>query len=325
MAQPQPAITPPTSSSVTLAPGAAITQAAPSRRGFKPQNYFNVLLFVGPALILIGVFIVYPTIKTIYLSFYQTVGIGFNAPSQFVGWSNYSDIFTDSQIRTAIVNNILWLVIVTPVTVVLGILFAVLFDKVRYEAVPKSIVFVPMAISATASGVIWRLMYADDPNTGTINAIFSWFNAGPLSFLGDTSFVNYALMGAQVWMGLGFAVVVLSAALKSIPADLNEAARIDGANELQIFFRITIPMMWPTITVIITLTMIGVLKIFDLVYTMTGGGPAGASDVLAVEMYFQSFKNANTGYGSAIAVILLVAVIPIMALNIKRFQSEGPR
>ena len=325
MAQPEQAITPPTSSSVTLAPGAIVAAAAPSRRGFKPSSYFNVLLFVGPALILIGVFIVYPTIKTIYLSFQQTVGIGFNAPSQFVGWGNYQDIFTDSQIHTAIINNILWLVIVTPVTVVLGIIFAVLFDKVRYESVPKSIVFIPMAISATASGVIWRLMYADDPNTGTINAILGWFKGGPISFLGDTSFVNFALMGAQVWMGLGFAVVVLSAALKAIPADLNEAARIDGANELQIFFRITIPMMWPTITVIITLTMIGVLKIFDLVYTMTSGGPAGASDVLAVEMYFQSFKNANTGYGSAIAVILLIAVIPIMALNIRRFRAEGPR
>jgi alpha-glucoside transport system permease protein len=323
MGQPQPAITPPTSSSVTVAPGAAALPS--SRRAFKPANYFNVLLFVGPSLILIGLFIVYPTIKTIYLSFYTTTGIGFNAPQVFTGWSNYTDIFTDSQIQTDIINNLLWLIIVTPVTVVLGVIFAVLFDRVRYESVPKSIVFIPMAISATASGVIWRLMYADDPHIGTINAILNWFHVSAISFLGDTSFVNFALMGAQVWMGLGFAVIVLSAALKSIPADLNEAAHIDGANEFQIFYKITVPLMWPTITVIITLTMIGVLKIFDLVYTMTGGGPAGASNVLAVEMYFQSFKNANTGYGSAIAVILLIAVLPVMAINIKRFQSEGQR
>jgi alpha-glucoside transport system permease protein len=323
MGQPQPAITPPTSSSVTVAPWAAALPS--SRRGFKPVNYFNVLLFVGPSLILIGLFIVYPTIKTIYLSFYTTTGIGFSAPQVFTGWSNYTDIFTDSQIQTDIINNLLWLIIVTPVTVVLGVIFAVLFDRVRYESVPKSIVFIPMAISATASGVIWRLMYADDPHIGTINAILNWFHVSAISFLGDTSFVNFALMGAQVWMGLGFAVIVLSAALKSIPADLNEAAHIDGANEFQIFYKITVPLMWPTITVIITLTMIGVLKIFDLVYTMTGGGPAGASNVLAVEMYFQSFKNANTGYGSAIAVILLIAVLPVMAINIKRFQSEGSR
>src|SRR5207244_983569 len=125
-----------------------------------------------------------------------------------------------------------------------------------------SIVFIPMAISATASGVIWRLMYADDPHTGTVNAILSIIPGfQPVSWLGDTNFVNFALMGAQVWTSLGFAVIVLSAALKAIPKDLSEAGRIDGATELQIFRRITIPLMWPTITVIITLTMIGVLKI----------------------------------------------------------------
>jgi alpha-glucoside transport system permease protein len=207
------------------------------------------------------------------------------------------------------------------------VIFAVLFDRVRYEAVAKSIVFIPTAISATAAGVIWKLMYADDPHTGTINAILQRIipNFQGISFLGSTSFVNFALMGAQVWISLGFAVVVLSAALKAIPRDLTEAARIDGATELQIFRRITVPLMWPTITVIGTLTMIGVLKIFDLIYTMTGGGPAGASTVLALRMYLESFANANPGYGSAIAVVLLIAVIPIMALNIRRFQSAGSR
>lgn len=323
MAEGQPIIAPPSAGTAAVAPVA--TKAKPSGRGFKPRTYLSVLLFVGPALLLITVLVIYPTIKTIYLSFYTQTGIGYNAPQVFTGWDNYRGIFQNDQIFTALKNNILWLVIVTPVTVVLGVLFAVLFDRVRYESVPKSIVFIPMAISAVASGVIWRLMYADDPNTGTFNAILSAFHHSPISFLGDTSFVNFALMGAQTWMGLGFAVVVLSAALKSIPADLTEAARIDGANELQIFSRITVPLMWPTITVIITLTMIGVLKIFDLVYTMTAGGPAGASDVLALEMYTQAFKNANPGIGSAIAVLLLIAVIPVMALNVRRFQSEGNR
>lgn len=324
MAQ-QPLVTPPNASSVTLAPGEAAV--VPSRRGIKPRTYLSVFLFVAPALILIGFFIVYPTVKTIYLSFTTTTGIGFNAPESWTGWSNYQNLFQDSQLQTAIVNNVLWLVIVTPATVVLGVIFAVLFDRVKYETIPKSIVFIPMAISATAAGVIWRLMYADDPHTGTVNALLTGIlpRANPISFLGDTNFVNFALMGAQVWTGLGFAVVVLSAALKAIPADLTEAAKIDGANELQIFSRITIPLMWPTITVIITLTMIGVLKIFDLVYTMTSGGPAGASDVLALEMYFQTFKNGNPGYGSAIAVVLLIAVIPIMAINIRRFRGEGAR
>lgn len=323
MDQGKPVASPPTSSSATAIPAGTVT--LPGRRGLKPEQYLTVLLFVGPALILIGLLVIYPAIKTIINSFYTTTGIGYNAPQSFAGWSNYTAMFSDPNMQTAIKNNILWLIVVTPVTVVLGVVFAVLFDRVRYEGVAKAIVFIPMAISATAVGVIWRLMYADDPNVGTINAVLGWIHLGPLSFLGNTSFVNWALFGAQVWMGMGFAVVVLSAALKAIPADLMEAARIDGANEWNIFSRITIPLMWPTITVIITLTMIGVVKIFDIIIVMTGGGPAGASEVLATRMYTEAFKNANFNYGSAIAVVLLIAVMPIMALNIRRFRSEGAR
>jgi len=319
-----PLVASPTSSSSATA--IAGTRAAPPRRrAFNLVNYLTVLMFIGPALAFIGLLVIYPSIKTLYNSLTSTAGIGFNVPTKFVGLDNFRTMFNDPALGTAVFNNILWLVIVTPVTVIFGVVFAVLFDKVRYESIPKSIVFVPMAISATASGVIWRLMYADDPNTGVVNAMLGWIRIPAISFLGDTNFVNYALFGAQVWAGLGFAVVVLSAALKAIPAELTEAARIDGANALQIFWRITIPMMWPTITVIITLTMIGVVKIFDIIYTMTGGGPAGASEVLATQMYTQAFTNFNPGYGSAIAVVLLIAVLPIMAINIRRFRTEGPR
>src|SRR5579859_4441442 len=189
MDQGQPVASPPTGSSAAAVPaGGAVL---PGRRGFNPSNYLTVLLFVGPALILIGLLVVYPAIKTIINAFYTTVGIGYNAPTSFTGWTNFSNMFTDPNMQTAIKNNILWLVVVTPVTVVLGVVFAVLFDRVRYEGVAKSIVFIPMAISATASGVIWVLMYADDPNVGTINAVLGWFHAGPISFLGDTSFVNW--------------------------------------------------------------------------------------------------------------------------------------
>lgn len=325
MAQGQPLVTPPTGSSTTAVPIATV--AAPGRRGIQPRSALNTLLFVGPALILVIVFVLYPTIRTIYQSFFTQNGIGYNAPLKFVGFDNYTYMPQDSGIVTAVVNNILWLVIVTPVTVVLGVIFAVLFDRVRYEAVAKSIVFIPMAISATASGVIWKLMYWPDVHIGTVDAILSHIipKFQPIAFLGESSFVNYALMFAQVWASLGFAVVVLSAALKNIPKDLTEAARMDGANELQIFRRITVPLMWPTITVIATLTMIGTLKIFDIVWTMTGEGPAGASAVLATRMYVESFKNFDQGYGSAIAVVLLIAVIPVMALNIRRFRSEGAR
>lgn len=318
----QTAISPPNRSSVTVMPAAIPT--SPRRRG-QIRRYLTALLFVGPSLFLIGLFIVYPAIRTIIDSFYETIGIGLNAPEKFIGWSNYANFLQDPFIQTAIKNNILWLVIVTPVTVGLGVIFAVLFDRVRYEAVAKSIVFVPMAISATAAGVIWRLMYADDPHVGTINAMLSWVHAGPVAFLGEANFVNWALFGAQIWMSLGFAVVVLSAALKAIPSELMEAARLDGANNWQVFSRITVPLMWPTITVISTLTMIGVIKIFDIVIVMTGGGPFGSSDVLATRMYDEAFQNNNPGYASAIAVVLLLAVIPIMALNIRRFKSESAR
>lgn len=318
-----PLAAPSTSGSTAVVPARFVVP--PRRRTVRLRRYLLALLFIGPALAFIGLLVIYPAIKTIYNSMTTVTGIGFGAPTQFVGLDNFNAMLSDPTLRTAVINNILWLLVVTPVTVVLGVLFAVLFDRVRYEAIPKSIVFIPMAISATASGVIWRLMYADDANTGTFNAMLSWFHVSAISFLGDSNFVNFALFGAQVWSGLGFAVVILSAALKAVPAELTEAARIDGANTLQIFFRITIPMIWPTITVVITLTMIGVVKIFDIVYTMTGGGPAGASEVLATRMYTEAFQNSNTGYGSAIAVVLLIAVLPIMAINIQRFRSEGAR
>lgn len=319
----QPIVTPPSSSTVDVVP--STTPTGPRHQGFRAHSYLTVLLFAGPALALIGFLIVYPTIKTIYLSLFQTVGIGYSAPQSFVGLANYSNFLSDPVIQTAVKNNILWIVIVTPATVVLGIILAVLFDRVPYEPVAKSIIFIPMAISATAAGVIWRLMYADDPHIGTVNALLGWIHLGPFSFLGSANFVNWALFAAQIWMGLGFAVVVLSAALKSIPAELTEAARLDGANEWQTFTRITVPLMWPTITVIGTLTMIGVVKVFDIVIVMTGGGPAGSSEVLATRMFTEAFKNANPGYGSAIAVVLLLAVIPVMALNVRRFRTESVR
>ncbi|MGI8968048.1 MAG: carbohydrate ABC transporter permease [Chloroflexota bacterium] len=315
-------VAPPTSSSTTAIPTGTVTLR---RRSIDPKRHITTLFFLGPSLILICLMVVYPVIKTIINSLYTTTGIGVNAPTTFVGLDNYRSMLSDPNMHTAIANNIVWLVVVTPIVVIFGVIFAVLFDRVRYEAVAKSIVFIPMAISATASGVIWILMYADDPKVGTINALLGFAHAGPLSFLGDTSFVNFALFGAQIWMGMGFAVVVLSAALKSIPGELLEAARIDGANAWQIFSRITVPLMWPTITVIITLTMIAVVKIFDIIIVMTSGGPAGASEVLATRMFTEAFKNGNTNYGSAIAVVLLIAVMPIMALNIRRFRTEGSR
>jgi alpha-glucoside transport system permease protein len=326
MSQAMPAATPPSvGASGTALPGTTVN--APGRKGLPFSNWLGLLVFLGPALFLIGVFVVYPTLRTVQLSFYEQTGIGTRAPLEFVGLDNYKFMLEDEFIRKAVLNNLLWLVLVTPLTVALGVILAVLFDRVRYEPVAKSILFVPMAISATATAVIWKLVYAPNPNVGTLNAVLGALIPGfqPVSWLGRTDLVNFAIMAAHLWASAGFAVVVLSAALKAIPSDLKEAARVDGATELQIFRRITVPLLWPTITVIATLTMIGVLKIFDIVFTMTGGGPAGASEVIGTRMYTEAFKNNYPGYGSAIAVVLLLAVIPIMALNIRRFRSEGAR
>lgn len=285
------------------------------------------ILFVGPAVFLIVTFIVYPMLQTIRLSFFTQTGIGANAPLQFVGLDNYAFMVKDQFIRTAVRNNVLWLVLVTPITIIVGVVLAVLLDRVRYESVAKSILFMPMAISAVSSAVIWKLMYAPSVKVGTLNAALGAVvpDFKPISWLGRPDFVNFALMGAAMWGSIGFAVVILSAALKSIPTELIEAARMDGATELQIFRGITVPLLWPTITVVGTLTMIGVLKIFDLIFTMTNGGPVSASEVIATRMYQEAFVNVRWGYGSAIAVVLLLAVIPIMAANIRRFQSEGSR
>lgn len=325
MSQDRPAAAPPSMGSGQIAmagtTGTGTAAATSGRGGLPARNMLTLLIFLGPPLLLIAALMVYPTLRTIFLSFHDQSGIGRKARLEFVGFENYQDMIRDSFIRKAIINNVLWILLVTPLTIVIGVLLAVLFDRVRYEPIAKSIVFIPMAVSATATGVIWKLVYAPDADIGTLNALLGT----NISWLGRTEFVNFAIMVAHLWAGMGFAVVVLSAALKSIPVDLLEAARIDGANEFQAFRRITVPLLWPTITVVATLTMIGVLKIFDIVFTMTGGGPAGASEVIGTRMYTEAFKSNEPGYGSAIAVVLFLAVIPIMALNIRRFSSEGAR
>jgi len=336
-------------------------------------------LFLAPALLVLGTFLVYPTLNTLYLSFFDRTS------QAFIGWDNYGSLFSDSVILTAFRNNLLWLVVFTASTVFLGLAFAVLFDRVRYERIAKSIVFLPMAISFVGAGVIWKFIYAYKPpqveQIGLLNALamglhalandplwqalllvtcavssalalvfigvsllrrrgyrIGWFVfalglAGLALFILDQAdftpqgwlinrpwMNNLALIVVGVWIWTGFCMVILSAAYKGIPQEIKEAARMDGASEWQSFWHVTIPMMKPTIAVVATTMVINVLKVFDIVYVMTGG--QFSTEVIANRMWVEMFTNRNFGRASAIAVILMVAVVPVMVVNIRRFREQ---
>jgi alpha-glucoside transport system permease protein len=208
--------------------------------------------------------------------------------------------------------------------VVFGMIFAVLFDRVRYEATAKAMIFIPMAISFTAASVIWKLQYQYQPpgapQTGTLNAIVTGLGFQPVAWLIKSPLNTFMLIIVGIWMWTGFGVVILSAGLKGIPAEIIEAARVDGASEFQILIRVTIPMMATTIAVVATTMVINALKAFDIVYVMTSGN--FSTDVMANLMYKQMFIFNNYGYASAIATVLLLAIVPVMIVNIRRFQAQ---
>lgn len=288
-------------------------------------------VFVLPAALLIFTFLVYPTIRTIQLSF--DTGIGFTT-TEYVGLNNYINLFTRDRFffdidqfppRGAVFNTLLWLALFTLGTVGIGLAVAVLTNTVKYEVVVKTIIFVPMAISFTAAGIIWRFVYSPDPKTGILNAILTGLNPSmePIPWLGRTDVVNFAIIIAGIWMWTGFCMVILSAALKGLPTEVLEAARVDGANSWQTFWKVTFPMLWPTIVVIGTAMIINVLKAFDLVYIMTQGGPRGASRIIGFTMYWETFQSGRPGYGAAVAVIMLILVMPFVYINIRRYRVEG--
>jgi len=208
-------------------------------------------------------------------------------------------------------------------SLIIGLGLAVLAVRVRYERAVKTAIFVPMAISATAVGIIWLFVYAPDPGIGVMNAIWHGvLGQHTVSWLGNPAIVNYALIFAYIWASVGFVMVVLSAAIKGIPAEIMEAARVDGAGEWNIFRRIMIPMLSLPISVVTIWLFINVIKVFDIIYVMTGGGPGTSSRVIAFTMYEETFHNGRPGYGAAVAVIMLVLIAPVMVLNVRRFRTE---
>jgi alpha-glucoside transport system permease protein len=285
--------------------------------------------FILPALAVLGVLVVYPLIYTIVFSFGDT-----NAKLNIVRWvgfDNYTTLLTEDKEFLnlevfppdgALINNLRWVVLYTTFALGLGLLIAVLAARVRYESIVKAIVFIPMAISATAVAIIWRFVYEPDPDLGALNAFTTTFGADPVSWIGRADTVNYALIFAYVWASTGFAMVVISAALKGISEEVIEAARTDGASEWDIFRRIQLPLLSLPISVVTVWLLINVIKLFDIIYVLTGGGPGNASEVIAFTMYDQTFQNGEAGYGSAVAVVMLFLIIPIMIFNIRRFRSE---
>jgi alpha-glucoside transport system permease protein len=277
--------------------------------------------------VLLLVFLVYPIVSTFRLSLDRGM---FLQLQKFIGLDNYVNLFTKDRlffnltngISGVVFNNILWLVLYTGGCICFGLLIAAVADRVRYENAVKTVVFVPQAIAATAAGLIWLLIYAPNPDIGLLNAGLKVFGIGPVGFLGNASLVNYALIAAAIWTGTGLAVVILSAAIKSVPTEIVEAATIDGASGLQTFRRIVLPMIAGPLGVVAVTLAIAAVKTFDLVFIMTRGGPNGASGVIGYTYYNQTFEQGRGGYGAAAAIVMLIVVMPIILLNVRRFRAS---
>jgi alpha-glucoside transport system permease protein len=284
------------------------------RRSLRPW------LWIAPAAILVAVFLAFPLIDTIYLSFRDAEG------TSFVGLDNYRDGFSDPELRVALRNNVLWLALFVPITLTFGLVLAAVTDRVRFERVAKTIIFLPMAISMVATATIWRFMYdyrpPGSPQTGTVNALYLALGIGdePQAWLVNTSTNNLAIILAGVWMLTGFAMVILSAAIKGIPTELREAARVDGASEWKVFIRITLPLIRPTMVVVGTTLFIAALKTFDIVWVLTNGN--FDTGVVGTEIYRQLFTAQHEGRAAMLAVLLLVATTPVIVINVRNHRRR---
>lgn len=286
-------------------------------------------LYLAPALIVMTVFIVYPGLDTLRLSFMNKDSTQWATAACVTGqpcwgiFENYRYALTSEIMRTAFLNNLKWIVLMVSGTVAFGLLIAVLADRVRYEAIAKAIIFMPMAISFVGAGIIWTFVYnygTGNVQIGLLNALVVALGGQPVSWLSEPQINTVALIVVGVWMWTGFCMTMLSASLKGVPVEMLEAARVDGANEWRVFWGIIVPTIMPTIAVVITTMVINVLKIFDIVYVMTGGNYG--TEVIANRMYSEMYKSQQAGRATAIAVILIAVIIPAMFYNIRRFREQ---
>jgi alpha-glucoside transport system permease protein len=281
------------------------------------QVWIRPYFWALPAIGFATIFMVYPLLRTVVLSFRN------NGDTTWVGFNNYVYFFTFPDTLTSLRNSLLWLVFYTFFSVGLGVIIAILLDRVRYEAVAKIAIFLPVPISAVAASIIWKFMFDYQPNgatqTGTLNALLGVAGQQPVAWLVNSTTNNAALIFVGIWSITGFCMVIISASLKAISAEVLEAARMDGANEFQIVQLVVTPLLWPTITVIGTTMIINALKTFDIVFVLTSG--AYDTDVIATQMFTQ-LAHAHYGRAAAVGVVLFLAIVPLLVVNIRRFQQQ---
>lgn len=287
------------------------------------QNWARPYFWALPAVGFATIFMVYPMARTVLISFRNSEDSDWAAGPWGV-FANYHYFFTFPDTLTALRNSVAWLIFYTFFAVFLGLVIAILVDRVRYESLAKIAIFLPVPISAVAASIIWKFMFDYQPpgqtQTGTLNALLGIFHQDPQPWLINEPFVNNAaLIFVGIWTAVGFCMVIISASLKAISSEVLEAARIDGANEFQIVRLIITPLLWPTITVVGTTMLINALKTFDIVYVMTNG--AYDTDVIATRMFSQ-MQSAHYGRAAAVGVVLFIAIVPLLIVNIRRFQQQ---
>lgn len=282
------------------------------------RDRVQIAWFIGPTLLLVAFGLVYPAINTTLLSFKDPSG------DEWVGLANYRWMFTDPDGLTNLRNTAIW-VIFTPITsVAIGLIYALMIDKMKREALAKIFIFMPMAISGVAAAIIWRFVFAYKATRfdqiGLLNAMTKQLGLETQQWLLNVPWNTFLLIMVMIWVQTGFAMVVLSAAIKGIPADMVEAARLDGVNAWQMFWRVTLPTIRPSVVVVFVTITIGVLKVFDIVRTMTGGN--FETSVVANGMYFYSFVANQQGWGSALAVMLFVLVTPVVFYQVRQLRRQ---
>jgi alpha-glucoside transport system permease protein len=288
-----------------------------SRKG----EVLQTIAFVLPAAVLISVGLLYPGIRTIFESFKNAAG------TEYVGIDNYKEIFTNSGLLTVLRNTAIWVIVTPVVATLIGLVYAVLIDKARIEAVAKALIFLPMAISLVGASIIWKFVYdyrsTENVQIGLANQILKSLGFDTYRFLLTEPWNTFFLIVIMIWVQAGFAMTVLSASIKAIPDDIVEAARLDGVSGIRMFRYITVPSIRPALIVVLTAISITTLKVFDIVRTTTGGN--FNTSVLANEFYTQSFRSFNNGLGAALAVLLFILVIPIVVYNIRQMRKLEAR
>jgi alpha-glucoside transport system permease protein len=281
------------------------------------KDYWQLVVFLAPAFILVFLGLIYPAIRTSLLAFTNSRG-------EFNGWDNFIWMFTQPQIVNTLINTVVWVLLVPTISTIVGLAYAVFIDKSRGERIYKALVFMPMAISMVGAGIIWKFVYdyrqSGDQQIGLLNQIVIWFGGEPVQWLQTSPINTILLIVVMIWIQTGFAMVVLSAAIKAVPTEQLEAAEIDGTNAWERFTNVTLPGIRGSLVVVITTISIATLKVFDIVRTMTAGN--FDTSVIANEMYTQAFRAAEPGRGSALALVLFILVIPIIIYNVRIMRKQ---